>query len=197
MTIRSIHADDAGGGYTCFPPPLVYLRLFARLALLRLYGAVPMNEDSALIRQWRLLKLLSSRHYGATVKELSDEMKVNEKTIRRDLQTFEQVGFPLEETVGERGRKNWKVRGTKDQPELNFALDEALALYMGRRFLEPLAGTFFLGRCSKRVQEDSGLSGQDGAGVLGENRRAAAPPGRRRRRLLEESRFDRRLDAGD
>lgn len=142
MTMMSIHADDSGGGYTCIPPPFVSLRLFAHLVLLRLYGAVPMNEDSALIRQWRLLKLLSSRHYGATVKELSEEMKVNEKTIRRDLQTFEQVGFPLEETVGERGRKNWKVRGTKDQPELNFALDEALALYMGRRFLEPLAGTF-------------------------------------------------------
>ena len=143
MTTIKIGANELNAGYTLPSPPTVYLRLFARLALQRLYGAVPMHEDSALIRQWRLLKLLSSRHYGATVKELSEEMKVNEKTIRRDLQTFEQVGFPLEETVGERGRKSWKVRVTKDQPELNFALDEALALYMGRRFLEPLAGTFF------------------------------------------------------
>lgn len=143
MTMSSMNADDRSRGYTDGSPPIVDLQLFAHLALLRLYGAVPMNEDSALIRQWRLLKLLSSRRYGATVKELSEEMKVNEKTIRRDLLTFEQVGFPLEETVGERGRKNWKVRGAKDQPELNFAMDEALALYMGRRFLEPLAGTFF------------------------------------------------------
>jgi predicted DNA-binding transcriptional regulator YafY len=138
--------DDSAGRTqvaACNQPTSTYLRLFARLTLLKTHGAVSMSEDSALIRQWRLLKLLSSRHYGATVKELAEEMRVNEKTIRRDLQTFEQVGFPLEEVVGERGRKSWKVRGSKDQPELNFALDEALALYMGRRFLEPLAGTFF------------------------------------------------------
>ena len=143
MTIAPVTVDHPNQGNTCIPPSRAYLRLFARLALLRIYGALPMNDDSALIRQWRLLKLLSSRHYGATVKELAEEMKVNEKTIRRDLQTFEQVGFPLEESIGERGRKNWKVCGAKDQPELAFALDEALALYMGRRFLEPLAGTFF------------------------------------------------------
>jgi len=137
--------DDAAplSSQPCNPARPAYLRLLARLALLRLYGAMPMSEDSALIRQWRLLKLLSSRRFGATVKELAEEMKVNEKTIRRDLRTFEQVGFPLEEVVGDRGRKSWKVRTSKDRPELNFALDEALALYMGRRFLEPLAGTFF------------------------------------------------------
>ena len=143
MTSTPLTPGKLNGGKPCISPPPAYLRLFARLALLRVYGALPMNDDSALIRQWRLLKVLSSRHFGATVKELAEEMKVNEKTIRRDLQTFEQVGFPLEESVGERGRKTWKVCGSKDQPELNFALDEALALYMGRRFLEPLAGTFF------------------------------------------------------
>ena len=127
----------------CISMSTTYSRLFLQRVLLQVYGVLPMSDESALIRQWRLLKLLSSRHYGATVKELASEMQVNEKTIRRDLQTFEQVGFPLEEIVGERGRKSWKVRGSKDQPELNFALDEALALYMGRRFLEPLAGTFF------------------------------------------------------
>ncbi len=101
------------------------------------------ETETALLRQWRLLKLLSSRHYGVTVRELAHEMGVNDKTIRRDLLTFEQAGFPLEESLGEHGRKSWRVRVSKDQPELNFALDEALALYMGRRFMEPLAGTFF------------------------------------------------------
>ncbi len=65
------------------------------------------------------------------------------KTIRRDLHTFQQAGFPLEESVGDHGRKNWKIRVGKEQPELGFALDEALALYLGRRFLDPLAGTLF------------------------------------------------------
>ena len=90
IVAEQIHAD------ACIPSPSAYLRLFTRLALLRMNYANPMSEDSALIRQWRLLKLLSSRHYGATVKELAEEMRVNEKTIRRDLQTFEQVGFALD-----------------------------------------------------------------------------------------------------
>jgi len=101
-----------------------------------------MSDDTALIRQWKLLKLMS-RRYGGTVRELAAETPVNEETIRRDLRTFQQLGFPLDEEVGERGRKSRRVRATKERPELSFALDEALALYLGRRFLEPWAGTFF------------------------------------------------------
>ena len=102
-----------------------------------------MKDETALVRQWRILKLLSSRHYGATVSELAVEMQVNVKTIRRDLLMFRTIGFPLEESVGDHGRKSWRVSFSKDQPELSFALDEALALYLGRRLLDPLAGTYF------------------------------------------------------
>jgi proteasome accessory factor B len=35
------------------------------------------------------------------------------------------------------------MKAAREQPELSFALDEALALYLGRRFFEPLAGTYF------------------------------------------------------
>jgi proteasome accessory factor B len=102
-----------------------------------------MPDDPALVRQWRVLKILSGNRYGATVRELAEEMHVAEKTIRRDLQTFAEVGFPLEEMPGEHGRKTWRMKAGHGQPELNFALDEALALYLGRRFFEPLAGTYF------------------------------------------------------
>ena len=68
-------------------------------------------------------------------------MSVTEKTIRRDLQAFQEAGFPLEETVGDHGRKSWRVHTGNGHPELSFGFDEALALYLGRRFLEPLAGT--------------------------------------------------------
>ncbi|HDY66059.1 MAG TPA: hypothetical protein ENH84_07510 [Phycisphaerae bacterium] len=33
-----------------------------------------MPEESPLVRQWILLRTLGSRHYGATVKELAEEM---------------------------------------------------------------------------------------------------------------------------
>ena len=102
-----------------------------------------MADDKPLVRQWLLLKLLSARHYGATVAELSKELNVHEKTVRRDLKTFQAAGIPLVETIGDFGRKTWQVDPKWKQPAMPFALDEVIALYIGQRFLEPLAGTLF------------------------------------------------------
>ena len=44
-----------------------------------------MSEQGPLLRQWILLKALSSRRYGATVQELAEDVGVSLKTIRRDL----------------------------------------------------------------------------------------------------------------
>ena len=41
------------------------------------------------------------------------------------------------------GRKKWHLESAKPPAELNFTWDEAAALYLGRRFLEPLMGTVF------------------------------------------------------
>lgn len=102
-----------------------------------------MSEETPLVRQWMLLRALSARHYGATVKEMAQEMRVSEKTIRRDLETFQTAGFPLEEITCERGLKKWRIDPEKTQPSLTFAFDEAVALYLSRRLMEPLAGTPF------------------------------------------------------
>ena len=106
-------------------------------------GMPTVSDHPPLLRQWLLLKTLSARRYGATVAEMAAELGVGEKTIRRDLKAFFEVGFPIEEQIGEHGRKSWRLKPSGDQPELSFAFDEALALYLGRRFLEPLAGTIF------------------------------------------------------
>lgn len=118
-----------------------YARAVARSYLSRVEPAVP--NESPLVRQWILLRTLCARRYGATVKELAQEMAVSEKTIRRDLETFQRAGFPLEETVGDYGRKKWHMDPARTRPGLTFTFDEAMALYLGRRFLEPLAGTVF------------------------------------------------------
>ena len=102
-----------------------------------------MSEETPLVRQWILLRKLSALHHGATVKEMADEMGVSEKTIRRDLELFQRAGFPLSETVEEHGRKKWHVSADRSQPGLSFALDEAIALYLARHLMEPLAGTMF------------------------------------------------------
>jgi predicted DNA-binding transcriptional regulator YafY len=103
------------------------------------------------VRQWLLLTALSHRHFGATFRELAQELNVGEKTIRRDLDLLQSVGFPLEEEVGARGRKTWRLAAGNGQPPgIGFAYDEALALYLGRRFLDPLSGTF-LGEAADRA----------------------------------------------
>jgi proteasome accessory factor B len=59
------------------------------------------------------------------------------------LETLQSVGFPIESSVGPNGRKSYRVDGDWSGPPLTFPFDQALALYLGRRFLEPLAGTVF------------------------------------------------------
>ena len=115
-------------------------------ALVRCYvnrGSSTVTEASPLIRQWLLLRTLCARRHGVTVQELVGEMEVGERTIRRDLEAFQTAGFPLVETVGQFGRKSYRIDPQKNQPGMSFAYDEAIALYLGRRFLEPLAGTIF------------------------------------------------------
>ncbi len=102
-----------------------------------------MADQPPLVRQWLLLRILSARHYGVTVKDLAAELGVSLKTVRRDLETLQAAAFPLEETVGEYGRKKWRIDAKRTSPGLGFALDEAIALYLARNLLEPLAGTPF------------------------------------------------------
>ena len=102
-----------------------------------------MSHQSALTRQWILLQAVSARRYGATVKELAEEHEVSLKTIRRDLVMLQSAGLPLEETVVEHGLKRWRIDPERWKGPLGFAFDEAAALYVARRLLEPLAGTPF------------------------------------------------------
>jgi len=102
-----------------------------------------MADSVPLLRQWTLLQTLSARRNGVTLREMSNETAVSQKTIFRDLQLLRRVGFPVQETVGDHGRKHWKLDGAGGLPALGFTLEEAAALYLGRQFLEGLAGTLF------------------------------------------------------
>src|SRR3954470_14442046 len=85
-----------------------------------------MPDATPIKRQWTLLRSLSSRQYGLTVREMAAEAGVNAKTIRRDLDLFREIGVVLEETTGDFALKRWKIRSWT-QPPLCFPLDEALA----------------------------------------------------------------------
>ena len=118
-----------------------------------------MPEEPPLIRQWTLLRSLCARRYGCTLQEMAGEHGVSEKTIRRDLETFRKVGFPLRETTCDRGLKKWRIDQSASQPGLTFAFDEASALYLARHLMEPLAGTVFweaAGRAFKKIRASLG-----------------------------------------
>ena len=100
-----------------------------------------MSESNSLIRQWRLLQFLADARHGYTVKELHAEMSVSVETIRRDLIELSTAGFRVSETVGFRGLKRWRVEGFEES--FGFTITDLLSIYMGRQFLEPLAGTPF------------------------------------------------------
>ncbi len=102
-----------------------------------------MAETPGLLRQWKILQILSSRRLGVTVQELADDTGVNLRTIRRDLKLFQQLGLPLEEQAGPNGRKNWRIAEEGRLPALQLTIEEAAALYVGQRLMEPLAGTVF------------------------------------------------------
>jgi predicted DNA-binding transcriptional regulator YafY len=100
-----------------------------------------MADRPTLIRQWLLIRALCASRSGWSIRDLAAEFSVSEKSIRRDLDALTLAGFRLSETVEDRGRKRWRLDGSQSVPLPELNLSEAAALYLGRRLLEPLAGT--------------------------------------------------------
>lgn len=99
-----------------------------------------MGQVDSLTRLLLLLRALSSRN-GSTLRDLADELGVHTKTVRRAITSLQEAGFAVVEKTGPRGRKTWHVQTQEGLTQLTFTFDEALALYLGRRFLTPMAGT--------------------------------------------------------
>jgi len=68
------------------------------------------EEPHPLVRQWRILKLLTYSPQGFTIKELVALSGMSDKTVRRDLIFLQRVGFDMAETAEEYGRKRWRIR---------------------------------------------------------------------------------------
>ncbi|MEY3459238.1 MAG: hypothetical protein RL215_2395 [Planctomycetota bacterium] len=61
------------------------------------------------------------------------------RTIRRDVALLRGEGVPIEESLGE--HRTLMLRIAAPLADLSFDYDELLSLYLGRRMLEPFAGT--------------------------------------------------------
>ena len=117
-----------------------------------------MNDSKSLIRQWRLLRLLADARVGYTVKELQAELRVSVDTVRRDVADLQSAGFRVAEMVGFRGVKRWRVEGFED--EFRFTITDMLSIFIGKQFLEPLAGTPFWDGHQKAFSKIRGALGE-------------------------------------
>ena len=96
------------------------------------------------IRQWELLRTLDANRLGATVDDLAGQLSVTKRTIWRDMEALQYVGFPLtSEPDGKRTR--WKLMSApfKGLADLNISMVELCSLYMGREMVNGMAGAPF------------------------------------------------------
>lgn len=99
------------------------------------------NSDNTFLKQWQLIQLLSETAEGLTVKELADGLQCSRRTIQRHLALFRQCGIPLTDNDfnDDCREKTWRI--CFSAKNLQFTFDEVAAIYMSRRFLEPMKGT--------------------------------------------------------
>ena len=98
-----------------------------------------MTETTMFGRHWQMIEWLSESPEGMTVEELVAKSGKSERTVRRHLVTFREHGVPLAETVRESGQKAYSIA---EAESVAFTFDEVVAMYISRRFMEPMMGTF-------------------------------------------------------
>lgn len=103
-----------------------------------------MARGEMIIRQWNLLKTLQTRGDGIPLRQLAVEFEVSERTIQRDFEALEELGFPIEHQDDDNGKRYWRMPADffRTGP-LILTLTEALSLHLADRLLTPLAGTHF------------------------------------------------------
>jgi predicted DNA-binding transcriptional regulator YafY len=114
-------------------------------------------RNREVIRQWTLLRTLDAHRHGATVDDLARELEVTKRTIWRDMEALQAVGFPLmSELDGKRTR--WKLAATpfKGLADLGVSMVELCSLYMAREMVGGMAGGPFgtaLGSITKKLEK--------------------------------------------
>ena len=103
-----------------------------------------MPRNDQITRQWHLLRQLEGsvgRNLQELVDNVPDDYPKNVRTVRRDLEALEAVGFPLV-TDRVNGQTRWRLmEGFRAIPALGFSATELMALLLSRNLLKPLEGT--------------------------------------------------------
>ena len=118
----------------------------------------------------RLLKVLTTLFHsidGVDIETLAKKFNVSTRTIRRDLKILKTNGFPIVEYKAQAGRKILRIEDVSvwngsdgstptdcsNDASPRFSYDEAAAMYIGRRFLAPLMGTFVWDAASRALEK--------------------------------------------
>ncbi|MCG3178270.1 MAG: hypothetical protein BIFFINMI_00596 [Phycisphaerae bacterium] len=103
-----------------------------------------MARAEPLFRQWNLLKTLQAFHFGQTEDDLAKRLECCKRTVQRDLNVLQQIGFPVFHETGEYGKRFWRLEAKAlDHDGLTLSMTEMLSLYLSQQLLAPLAGTQF------------------------------------------------------
>lgn len=102
-----------------------------------------MNNDSAFLRQWQLLKYIGTSPQGVTYQELADHFSVSVKTVRRDIRLLQQIPFAFDKRGERREEKKIFLRSYSPTESPGLTYDELFALYISRNLMLPLQGTNF------------------------------------------------------
>lgn len=103
-----------------------------------------MSRGDQLVRQWNLLRMLQTRGEGMPLADLSRSLNVAERTVQRDLELLQDLGFPITFDADDFGKRFWRMPHDyfKTGP-LFLSLTEAISLHLARHFFQPLTGTLF------------------------------------------------------
>lgn len=113
---------------------------------------MPEKQEKLFQRQWRIIRVLAQAENGLHLDELAERLKLNPRTIQRYFAFFREIDIPLvEEKDPETGRKKYSL--ASDSAQTLFTLDELLAVYTSRRFLEPMMGSFLWDAMQKAIEK--------------------------------------------
>lgn len=75
---------------------------------------------------------------------LAEEFGVSDRTIQRDLDKLQELGFPIDYEEDDNGKRFWKMpHDFFRSGAMNLSLTEAVSLHLAERLFAPLAGTHF------------------------------------------------------
>jgi len=102
-----------------------------------------MPRNAEVMRQWTILRELESSR-RLTIDEMAEKTGVTTRTIRRDLEALQLVGFPIYDEQYE-GKRYWLLeqKAFKRLDATGFTFAELSALYFSRTLVEGLAATPF------------------------------------------------------